>query len=180
MEMNKYFNKLKSLNFSLIMQGIIIILGITLLWQSAQSWKSTSEQKIAALDSIGSDSTVQMKVVQFDYHNHKFLEINRPTGNYIVHDPNCKCMSTKLNNIVTVMDRNNQKNCDKITETTKFSVNANIGVINNTLKHLEERMANLEKKCQPKVTTIYKFKVPATHQVVKKPVTAHKQPAKRK
>ena len=89
-------------------------------------------------------------------------------------------MSTKLNNIVTVMDRNNQKNCDKITETTKFSVNANIGVINNTLKHLEERMANLEKKCQPKVTTIYKFKVPATHQVVKKPVTAHKQPAKRK
>lgn len=179
MEMNKFFSMLKS-HTTMIMQCVIVVLGVTLLWQCAQGWKSSTEQKIAALDSIGSDSTVQMKVVQFDYHNHKFLEINRPTGNYIVHDPNCKCMSTKLNNIVTVMDRNNQKNCDKITETTKSSVNANVGVINNTLKHLEERMSNLEKKCQPKVTTIYKFKVPVTHQLVKKPTTAHKQPTKRK
>ena len=166
MEMNKYFNKLKS-HSTMIIQCVIVVLGVTLLWQCAQGWKSTNEQKIAALDSIGTDSTVQMKVVQFDYHNHKFLEINRPTGNYIVHDPNCKCMSTKLNNIVTVMDRNNQKNCDKITETTKNSVNCNIGIINNTLKRLEERMVNLENKCQPKVTTIYKFKVPITHKPLK-------------
>ncbi len=167
MEMNKYFNKLKS-HSTMIMQCVIVVFGVTLLWQCAQGWKSTNEQKIAALDSIGTDSTVQMKVVQFDYHNHKFLEINRPTGNYIVHDPNCKCMSTKLNNIVTVMDRNNQKNCDKITETTKNSVNGNIGIINNTLKRLEERMTNLENKCQPKVMTIYKFKVPIAHKPVKR------------
>jgi len=160
MEMNKIISKLKTINLTMVMQCVMVIISVTLLWQCAQGWKSSTEEKIAALDSIGSDSTVQMKIVQFDYHNHKFLEINRPSGNYIVHDPNCKCMSTKLNNIVTVMDRNNQKNCNKITETTKSSVNANIGVINNTLKHLEERMANLEKKCQPKVTTIYKFSFP--------------------
>ena len=174
MEMNKYFNKLKSLNLTMVMQCVMVIISVTLLWQCAQGWKSSAEEKIAALDSIGSVSTVQMKIVQFDYHNHKFLEINRPSGNYIVHDPNCKCMSTKLNNIVTVMDRNNQKNCNKITETTKSSVNANIGVINNTMKHLEERMANLEKKCQPKVTTIYKFKIPNNYQLVKKPTAKHK------
>ena len=167
MEVNKYFNKLKS-HSTMIIQCVIVVLGVTLLWQCAQGWKSTNEQKIAALDSIGTDSTVQMKVVQFDYHNHKFLEINRPTGNYIVHDPNCKCMSTKLNNIVTVMDRNNQKNCDKITETTKNSVNGNIGIINNTLKRLEERMSNLEAKCQPRVTTIYKFKIPSVYKPVKR------------
>ena len=167
MEINKIISKLKAYS-TMIIQCVIVVLGVTLLWQCAQGWKSTNEQKIAALDSIGTDSTVQMKVVQFDYHNHKFLEINRPSGNYIVHDPNCKCMSTKLNNIVTVMDRNNQKNCDKITETTKNSVNGNIGIINNTLKRLEERMSNLEAKCQPRVTTIYKFKIPSVYKPVKR------------
>lgn len=121
----------------------------------------------------------QGKVLEFDYKNHKFINIIKTNNDgtkdsYVVHDPNCRCVSKKLNNITTVItntDRENRYKSDSINK-------ENFKVILSKLNDLQSKNASLNIELKTLKAEISKLKKPvATKKVVKvtkKPTTKKK------
>lgn len=85
--------------------------------------RCTSNDEEQKLVSVGDTVTSEGKVMEFEYNNHKFINIikpdekGNPSESYVVHDPNCKCLTKKLNNITTVItntDNHNSNSSDSI------------------------------------------------------------------
>lgn len=127
----------------------------------------------------GDTLTSQGKVLEFEYKNHKFINIIKidNDGNkdsYVVHDPNCKCTSKKLNNITTVITNNDRENRVKSDSINKENFKVIISKLNdlqsknaslNTeLKVLKNEVAKLKKPVVTKATK------PTTKKVIKKVV----------
>ena len=127
---------------------------------------------------VGDTLTSEGKVMEFDYQNHKFINIvksddNGNTESFIVHDPNCRCSVKKLNNITTVItntDNHNKLSSDSIMKANFRVVLSKLNSLHNDnvalmkeVKTLRTEVAMLKKmktnpmrKVQPKKITKYK------------------------
>lgn len=123
------------------------------------------------LISVGDTVTSEGKVMEFEYSNHKYINIVKPDENgnpsesYVVHDPNCKCLTKKLNNITTVItntDRHNTSSSDSI-------VKANFRVVLSKLATLQQQNASLTNEVRVLRSEVMKLKPkPAARKVVVK------------
>lgn len=128
----------------------------------------TVEPKVEVCE--GDTLRSQGKVLEFDYKNHKFINIIKTNADgtkdsYVVHDPNCRCVSKKLNNITTVITNNDKENRYKSDSINK----ENFKVILSKLNDLQSKNASLNTELKVLKNEIAKIKkpVPANKKVVK-------------
>lgn len=129
---------------------------------------------------VGDTLTSKGKVMEFDYQNHKFINIVKVDDNgnqesFIVHDPNCRCSVKKLNNITTVITNNDNHN----SMSSDSIVKANFRVVLSKLNSLHNDNAALIKEVKTlrvEVAMLKKMKTNRTY----KPIHRKVQPKKRK
>lgn len=102
------------------------------------------------LDSINVGDTVMNKgkVLAFEYNHHKYINIvkmdnNGNTSSYLLHDPNCQCLSKKLNNITEVItnaENDNSKLCDSINKANYKAILNALAEIRNDNKNLHNQI----------------------------------------
>ena len=140
--------------------------------------KCTSKSNDIAI--LGDTLTSEGKVMEFDYQNHKFINIvksddNGNTESFVVHDPNCRCSVKKLNNITTVITNNDNHN----TISSDSIIKANFKVVISKLNSLHNDNVALMKEVKTlrvEVAMLKKMKANCTY----KPVNRKVQPKKRK
>ena len=129
---------------------------------------------------VGDTLTSEGKVMEFDYQNHKFINIVKSDENsnqesFVVHDPNCRCSVKKLNNITTVITNNDNHN----SISSDYIVKANFRVVLSKLNALHNDNVALIKEVKTlrvEVAMLKKMKTNYTY----KPVHKKVQPKKRK
>ena len=129
---------------------------------------------------VGDTLTSEGKVMEFDYQNHKFINIvksddNGNTESFVVHDPNCRCSVKKLNNITTVITNNDNHN----TISSDSIIKANFKVVISKLNSLHNENISLMKEVKTlrvEVAMLKKMKTNCTY----KPVHKKSQSKKRK
>lgn len=142
---------------SLTIAGItfIVFFGASMFFTSRCT--NSEEQKLV---SVGDTVTSEGKVMEFEYNNHKFINIikpdekGNPSESYVVHDPNCKCLTKKLNNITTVItntDNHNTYSSDSIAK-------ANFRVIINKMSQLHDDNVLLMKEVKTLRTEVAMLK----------------------
>lgn len=129
---------------------------------------------------VGDTLTSEGKVMEFDYQNHKFINIVKSDENgnaesFVVHDPNCRCSIKKLNNITTVITNNDNHN----SMSSDSIIKANFRVVLSKLNSLHNENISLMKEVKTlrvEVAMLKKMKTNCTY----KPVHKKLQPKKRK
>ena len=129
---------------------------------------------------VGDTLTSEGKVMEFDYQNHKFINIVKADENgnqesFVVHDPNCRCSIKKLNNITTVITNNDNHN----SMSSDSIVKANFRVVLSKLNSLHNDNITLMKEVKTlrvEVAMLKKMKTNCTY----KPVHKKSQSKKRK
>lgn len=129
---------------------------------------------------VGDTLTSEGKVMEFDYQNHKFINIVKSDENgnaesFVVHDPNCRCSIKKLNNITTVITNNDNHN----SMSSDSIVKANFKVVLSKLNSLHNDNVALMKEVKTlrvEVAMLKKMKTNCTY----KPVHKKSQPKKRR
>ena len=129
---------------------------------------------------VGDTLTSEGKVMEFDYQNHKFINIVKADDNgnqesFVVHDPNCRCSIKKLNNITTVITNNDNHN----SMSSDSIVKANFRVVLSKLNSLHNDNVALMKEVKTlhvEVAMLKKMKTNYTY----KPVHKKVKPKKRK
>lgn len=127
----------------------------------------------STLDSINVGDTIMNKgkVLTFEYNKHRYINIVKMdndgnTMSYLLHDPNCPCISRKLNNITTVItntDNDNSKSSDSINKANYRAILNALAEIRNDNRNLHNQInAVYNKVNKPKVVyrtvtrTVYK------------------------
>lgn len=129
---------------------------------------------------VGDTLTSEGKVMEFDYQNHKFINIvksdeNGNTESFVVHDPNCRCSIKKLNNITTVITNNDNHN----SMSSDSIIKANFRVVLSKLNSLHNDNIVLMKEVKAlrvEVAMLKKMKTNCTY----KPVHRKAQSKKRR
>ncbi len=101
----------------------------------------------------GDTLTSQGKVLEFEYGKHKFINIVKldkdgKKESFVVHDPNCKCTSKKLNNITTVITNTDNHNSHASDSISKANFRVIISKLDNLTKEvntLRNEVATLKK-----------------------------------
>lgn len=130
--------------------------------------KCTSETSKENVVLVGDTLTSEGKVMEFDYQNHKFINIVKMNddGNqesFVVHDPNCRCLAKKLNNITTVItntDNHNKVSSDSI-------MKANFRVVLSKLNSLHNDNVTLMKEVKTLRTEVAMLKKMKTNPIWK-------------
>ena len=118
--------------------------------------------------------------MEFDYQNHKFINIVKSDENgnaesFVVHDPNCRCSIKKLNNITTVITNNDNHN----SMSSDSIIKANFRVVLSKLNSLHNDNIILMKEVKTlrvEVAMLKKMKTNCAY----KPVHKKVQPKKRR
>lgn len=132
--------------------------GASLIVYGCYRVKSTE----SSLDSINVGDTVMNKgkVLTFEYNKHRYINIVKMdndgnTMSYLLHDPNCPCISRKLNNITTVIT-----NTDNDNSSASDSINkANYRAILNALAEIRNDNKNLHNKINAVYNKVNKPKI---------------------
>lgn len=160
-------NKINKKSLTIASITFIAFFGTSMFFTSRCT--NNEEQKLV---SVGDTITSEGKVMEFEYNNHKFINIikpdekGNPSESYVVHDPNCKCLTKKLNNITTVItntDNHNTYSSDSIAK-------ANFRIIINKLSQLHNDNVLLMKEIKTlrtEVAILKRSQVQAKKTVVK-------------
>ena len=140
--------------------------------------KCTSKLNDIAI--VGDTLTSEGKVMEFEYQNHKFINIvksdeNGNTESFIVHDPNCRCSVKKLNNITTVITNNDNHNSISSDSIVKANFRVVLSKLNSLYNYNVALMKEI-KTLRVEVAMLKKMKTNCTY----KPVHKKSQPKKRK
>lgn len=128
---------------------------------------------------VGDTLTSEGKVMEFDYQNHKFINIvkfdeNGNAESFVVHDPNCRCSVKKLNNITTVITNNDNHN----SMSSDSIVKSNFRVVLSKLNSLHNDNIVLMKEVKTLRTEVAmpkKMKTNCTYRPVHKKVQSKKR-----
>lgn len=129
---------------------------------------------------VGETLTSEGKVMEFDYQNHKFINIVKSDENgnaesFVVHDPNCRCSVKKLNNITTVITNNDNHN--KLSSDSIVKVNFRVVLSKlNSLHNDNVALMKEVKTLRTEVAMLKKMKTNCTYKSIHKKV----QPKKRR
>ena len=58
--------------------------------------------------------TIKCSTFKFEFDNHKYVKFKTDKNEHIIHDPACKCIANKLNNITTVIVNNDNKHSKEV------------------------------------------------------------------
>lgn len=139
----------KSLNKKYwIIDGILIVGFLAAILFANHYYQS--KNAMSNLDSINVGDTVMNKgkVLTFEYNKHQYINIVKMdndgnTMSYLLHDPNCSCVSRKLNNITTVItntDNNNSSASDSINKANYSAILNALAEIRNDNKNLHNQI----------------------------------------
>lgn len=128
---------------------------------------------------VGDTLTSEGKVMEFDYQNHKFINIvkcneNGNAESFVVHDPNCRCSVKKLNNITTVItnnDNHNKLSSDSIMKTNFRVVLSKLNSLHNDNVALMKEVKTL----RTEVAILKKMKTNCTYKSIHKKVQSKKR-----
>lgn len=87
--------------------------------------------------------TMKCSTFKFYFDGHKYVKFKTEGNEHIIHDPACKCIANKLNNITTVIINNEKKSTQEINEK-----------LNKMETQIKNFSVELEKK--PKIIYVYK------------------------
>ena len=87
--------------------------------------------------------TMKCSTFKFGFDGHKYVKFKTEGNEHIIHDPACKCIANKLNNITTVIINNEKKSTQEINEK-----------LNKMETQIKNFSVELEKK--PKIIYVYK------------------------
>ena len=87
--------------------------------------------------------TMKCSTFKFDFDGHKYVKFKTEGNEHIIHDPACKCIANKLNNITTVIVNNEKKSAQEVNEK-----------LNKMETQIKNFSVELEKK--PKIIYVYK------------------------
>ena len=136
-------NKLKNIKITGIIVGIFIIFFLCSV--AVRKCINAANKENVVL--VGDTLTSEGKVMEFEYKNHKFinlvkLDVNGKSESFVIHDPNCRCLSKKLNNITTVITNNDNHNINSSDSIAK----ANFRVVISKLTTIQNNNIELEKQ----------------------------------
>lgn len=155
----------------LVIDGILIVVFLLAILIAYSHYQNKSA--MSTLDSINVGDTVMNKgkVLTFEYNRHRYINIVKMdndgnTMSYLLHDPNCPCVSRKLNNITTVItntDNNNSSASDSINKANYRAILNALAEIRNDNKNLHNQInAVYERVNKPRIIyrtvtrTVYK------------------------
>ena len=148
--MIKKVNKKKYIVIAIIV--FVISFGATFIASRiVRSCNSISEENKIAM--VGDTITSEGKIMEFEYDRHKFINIvkvseNGCTESFVVHDPNCRCTTKKLNNITTVItntDNKNSRASDSISKANFRVVLSKLNQLSTEIKALRTEVAQMKK-----------------------------------
>lgn len=87
--------------------------------------------------------TMKCSTFKFEFDGHNYIKFKTEGSEHIIHDPACKCIANKLNNITTVIINNEKKSTQEINEK-----------LNKMETQIKNFSVELEKK--PKIIYVYK------------------------
>lgn len=166
--MKKFLTNLNNIDFTKsifnVFYALVVIaicLGIVSFFAHAFHFEffSKSEQPTTI---IGDTIQSRGKVTEFEYNGHVYINIvktnkdNIPQS-YVVHSPSCKCTSNKLNNITTVITRNDNENKANLEKRCVDNFNVIINKLNkleNDNRALKNELTVIKSKLNKPVTKV--------------------------
>lgn len=112
---NMDFSDKKSLYIVLIVfASVVALLSISLNYLTNN--KSNMENVEVVDQSKVVTDTIKCSTFKFEFDGHDYIKFKTADGEHIIHDPACKCISKKLNNITTVITNNEKKANEELNE----------------------------------------------------------------
>lgn len=112
---NMDFSDKKSLYIVLIVfASVVTLLSISLNYLTNN--KSNVENIEVVDQSKVVTDTIKCSTFKFEFDGHDYVKFKTADGEHIIHDPVCKCISKKLNNITTVIVNNEKKANEELNE----------------------------------------------------------------
>lgn len=112
---NMDFSDKKSLYIVLIVfASVVTLLSISLNYLTNN--KSNVENIEVVDQSKVVTDTIKCSTFKFEFDGHDYVKFKTTDGEHIIHDPACKCISKKLNNITTVITNNEKKTNEELNE----------------------------------------------------------------
>ena len=112
---NMDFSDKKSLYIVLIVfASVVTLLSISLNYLTNN--KSNVENIEVVDQSKVVTDTIKCSTFKFEFDGHDYVKFKTADGEHIIHDPACKCISKKLNNITTVITNNEKKTNEELNE----------------------------------------------------------------
>ena len=155
-------NKKKIIDFlkSPLMQAIYVGIGLLLLIFVFYTNIGEPTTQIEVTPSTVVTDTIKCSTFKFEFDGHDYIKFKTADGEHIIHDPACKCISKKLNNITTVITNNEKKANEEL---------------NEKLDKMAVQLKNLKEEVDKKPQIIYISKpTPAKPQVKVKKVVKKK------
>ena len=146
-------NKKKIIDFlkSSIMQATCVGIGVLLLIFVFYTNIGKQTTQIEVTPSTIVTDTIKCSTFKFEFDGHDYIKFKTADGEHIIHDPACKCISKKLNNITTVIVNNEKKTNEDL---------------NEKLDKMAVQLKNLKEEVDKKPQIIYVSKpTPAKPQV---------------
>lgn len=111
-------NKKKIIDFlkSPLMQAICVVIGLLLLIFVFYTNIGKLTTQIEVTPSTVVTDTIKCSTFKFEFDGHDYIKFKTADGEHIIHDPACKCISKKLNNITTVITNNEKKANEELNE----------------------------------------------------------------
>lgn len=111
-------NKKKIIDFlkSPLMQAICVGIGLLLLIFVFYTNIGKQTTQIEVTPSTVVTDTIKCSTFKFEFDGHDYIKFKTADGEHIIHDPACKCISKKLNNITTVITNNEKKANEELNE----------------------------------------------------------------
>ena len=139
---NKDFSSKTSLYIVLFVFASVVallLIGLNSLFNNKSNLENVEEvdQSKVVTD------TMKCSTFKFDFDGHKYIKFKTEGNEHIIHDPACKCIANKLNNITTVIINNEKKSTQEINEK-----------LNKMETQIKNFSVELEKK--PKIIYVYK------------------------
>ena len=157
---NMDFSDKKSLYIVLIVfASVVTLLSISLNYLTNN--KSNVENIEVVDQSKVVTDTIKCSTFKFEFDGHDYVKFKTTDGEHIIHDPACKCISKKLNNITTVITNNEKKTNEEL---------------NEKLDKMAVQLKNLKEEVDKKPQIIYISKpAPAKPQAKPKVVVKKRQ-----
>ena len=139
---NKDFSSKTSLYIVLFVFASVVallLIGLNSLFNNKSNLENVEEvdQSKVVTD------TMKCSTFKFDFDGHKYVKFKTEGNEHIIHDPACKCIANKLNNITTVIVNNEKKSAQEVNEK-----------LNKMETQIKNFSVELEKK--PKIIYVYK------------------------
>lgn len=112
---NKDFSSKTSLYIVLFVFASVVallLIGLNSLFNNKSNLENVEEvdQSKVVTD------TMKCSTFKFDFDGHKYVKFKTEGNEHIIHDPACKCIANKLNNITTVIINNEKKSTQAVNE----------------------------------------------------------------